>query len=244
MLANSTESARAPTRNVQQQQSTTGATWQMQAQQPPWQHDPRVGQRLPHVVSQQNTLMMMASTPWTDGFDGGTPVVMSHAQPPAYSPIQALQPAGSANPRPQAMFLPSSSTMQMSPNGGLPSSSAMQMPRNGGFGKVQQQHQGLTLSSGPVPGMMATMPNNTMQAMIAPVQSTFRGELPGRIIPEQWAQQTTAASGAALQGLQWPIGTAMNSVGVVPEGGIMQPPGQVVFNSHQPIAQPPQAVEY
>merc|ERR1712127_786743 len=133
----------------------------------------------------------------------------------------------------------------MGPNGGLPSSIAMQMPPNGGFGKVQQQqHQGLTSTSGPVPGMTATMPNNTMQAMIAPVQSTFGGELPGRIIPEQWAQQTTAASGAALQGLQWPIGTALYSVGVVPEGGIMQPPGQVVFNSHQPSAQPPQAVEY
>lgn len=215
MLVNSTESARAPARNVQQQQSTTGATWeraQMQAQQPPWQQDPRVGQWLPHVVSQQNT-MMMASTPWTNGFDGGTPVVMSHAQPPAYSPVQALQLAGSANPGPQAMLLPSSSTMPISPNGGLPSSSAMQMPPNGGFGKVQQQqHQGLTLSSGPVPGMMATMPNNTMQAMIAPVQSTFGGELPGRIIPEQWAQQTTAASGAALQGLQWPIGTAVSTV--------------------------------
>jgi len=244
ILVNSTESARAPTRNVQQQQSTMAATWErahMQAQQPPWQHDPRLGQWLPQVVSQQNT-MMLASTPWTNGIDGGTPVVMSQAQPPAYSPVQALHLAGSANPRPPAMLLPSSSALQMSPNGGLPSSSALQMPPSGGFGKLQQQHQGLTLTPGPVSGMMATMPNNAMQALIAPVPSGFRGELPGRMMPEQWAQPTTAASGATVQ---WPIGTALYSVGVVPEGGFMQPPGQVVFNnSHQPSAQPPQAAEY
>jgi len=167
MLVNSTESARAPTRNVQQQQPTTGVAWdrpQVQAQQPPWQHDPRVAQWLPQVVSQQNT-MMMAPTPWSNGFDGGTPVVMSHAQQPAYPPVQALQLAGSANSRPQAMLLPSNNTMQMPPNGGLSSGGAMQMPPSGGFGKVQQQqqHQGLPLTSGPVPGMMATMPNNTMR---------------------------------------------------------------------------------
>jgi len=158
----------------------------MQAQQPPWQHDPRLGQWLPQVVSQQNT-MMLACTPWTNAINGGTPVVMSQAQPPAYSPVQALQLAGSANPGPPAMLFPSSSTLQMSPNGGFPSNSALQMPPSGGFGKVQQQHQALTLTPGPVSGMMATMPNNTLQALIAPVPSGFRVEMPGRMMPEQWA---------------------------------------------------------
>jgi len=229
MLVNSTETARAPTRNVQQQQSTMGATWEtahMQAQQPPWQqHDPRLGQWLPQIVPQQQT-MMLASTPWTHGIDGGTPIVMSQAQPPAYSAVQALQLAGSANPRPPAMLLPSSNALQMSPHGVVPS-----MSPSGGFGKVQQQHQGLT--PGPVSGMMATMPHSALQTVIAPAPSTFRGELPGRIMPEQWAQPATAASTAAVQ---WPIGTALYSVGVVPEGGFMQPPGQLVF--------PPQAVDY
>jgi len=240
MLVNSSETARAPTRNVQQQQSTTGSTWErphVQAQQTPWQHDPRLGW-LPQAVSPQQTMMMasttLASTPWTHGIDG-QPLVMSQMHPPAYSPVQALQLAGSANPRPPAMLLPSNSAMQMPANAGLPSNSALQMSPNGGFGKGQQQ-QGLTLTSGPVAGMMATMPNNTMQAVIAPVPGPT-----GRIMPEQWAQQTLAASGA---GVPWPMGTALYSVGVVPEGGFMQPPGQVVFNSHQPSAQVPQAGEY